>query len=34
MPTAVRSTHREHVEAFIVTEHLERTAPTSAGRVR
>ena len=34
MPTAVRSTHREHVEAFIVTEQLERTAPTSAGRVR
>jgi len=29
MPTAVRSIHREHVEAFIVAE-LERTAPASA----
>ncbi len=29
MPTAARSIHREHVEAFIAAE-LERTAPSSA----
>ena len=29
MPTAVRSIHRDHVEAFIAAE-LERTAPSSA----
>ncbi len=29
MPTAARSIHRKHVEAFIVAE-LERTAPPSA----
>jgi hypothetical protein len=29
IPTAARSIHREHAEAFIVAE-LERTAPASA----